>query len=244
MYVSVLYTELIKYKRSIIPWIILLGGFLSGTTTILIVSTDSTKVNWQVLVSRGLNIINILALLLVAVITGYVFITEYHESTIGILFTYPVSRIKLYIVKCFVILLFVILLYLTFFLSTILFGFINIDGFPQMSFVLKFIEAVFLASALNFMLVPFTALISIIVKEIGVYIIVGMGYCIAYMSFINSDYSLFIPVCIPDKLVSNYFSSLYISKGDFRCIIIISAVTLLTAFIAGSIYYCNMDVYK
>lgn len=244
MFLSFVYTELLKYKRTIIPWIIGIGGLLAATTSLLLVSTEDSQVSYEVLAGRGLNLINILALILVAVFSGYVFVTEYYESTISILFTYPVSRFKLYIVKYFVILLMVISLYLAFFLSTIIFGFINIRKLPSMDFALNFMKLIFVVSCTNFVLVPVTTLVSIIIKEIGTYIIVGMSYCIAYICFINSEYSLFIPVCIPDKLVANYFIPERISKADFKGIVIVSVITFLSTFFIGAVCYSKSDIYK
>lgn len=244
MFTALVYTELIKYKRTILPWMIGIGGFMTAGTALLFVSNENSQVSWNALATTSLNCMNILALLLVAVFTGYVFIGEYHENTASILFTYPVSKSKIYVVKYFVVLLLVISLYLIFFLSTILFGFIDIGAFPSLGFFLKFIKLTFLMSIMNFVLVPVTALISMIIKGIGTYILVGMSYFLVYISFINSDYSLFIPTCIPAKLVSNYFISEYISKADFRGIVIVCAVTFLSTFFIGAVYYSKSDVYK
>jgi bacitracin transport system permease protein len=244
MFLELVYTELIKYKRSVVIWIIGIGGFLSAVTALLLVSTENSKVRWEVLIGRGMNIMNLLALLLVAVFTGYVFVTEYQESIISILFTYPVSRFKLYIVKYVVIFLFVNFLYLIFFLSTMLLGFIYMGEFLSMGLLLKFIKLTFEVSTFNFVLVPITALFSIIIKEMGTYILVGMSYFIVYIGFIHSDYSLFIPSCIPDKLVVNYFSSGYISKTDFIGIVIVSVVIFSVAFLISAFCYLKSDVYK
>jgi len=221
-----------------------IGGFLTAGTAFLSVSTDNPQVSWSTLATVSLNCINILALLLIAVFTGYIFIGEYHENTVSILFTYPISKFKIYVVKYFIVLLLVLSLYLIFFLSTMLFGFIGIGGFPSIEFLQKFLKLTFIMSVMNFVLVPVTALFSIIIKAIGTYIFVGMGYFLVYISFIDSDYSLFIPPCLPAKLVSNYFISEYISKVDFRGITIVSVVTFLSAFFIGAVYYSKSDVYK
>jgi bacitracin transport system permease protein len=244
MFTALVHTELIKYKRTVLPWMIGIGGFLTAGTALLFVSTENSQVNWNILAVVSLNCINILALLLTSVFTGYVFICEYHQNTAGILFTYPLSKFRIYLIKYFVILILVTSLYLIFFLSVMLFGFLGIGNFPPVDFLLKFLKIILIMSVMNFVLVPVTALISIIIKGIGTYIFVGMGYFLVYISLINSDYSLFIPTCIPAKLVSNYYISEYISKSDFCGIIIISAVTFLSAFFIGAVYYSKSDVYK
>jgi bacitracin transport system permease protein len=244
MFTALIYTELMKYKRTMLPWLILAGGFLTAGTALLFASTETPQVSWNTLATTSLNCINILALLLVSVFTGYVFVGEYQENTVSILFTYPVSKLKIYIVKYFIVLLLVISLYLVFFLSAILFSFLSIESFPNMYFFQKFLKLTFIMVAANFVLVPVTALISMILKGIGTYIFVGIGYFLLYISFINSNYSLFIPTCIPAKLVSHYFILGYMSKADFRGVSIVTVITFLSAFIIGAVYYVKSDVYK
>jgi hypothetical protein len=76
MFPGLIYAELIKYKRTIIPWLIGTGGLLVATTALLLVTTENPQVTWEVLAGKSLNFMNLLSLLLVAVFTGYVFVTE------------------------------------------------------------------------------------------------------------------------------------------------------------------------
>ena len=244
MLTTLLYTELFKYKRTILPWMIVIGGFLTAGTAYLFVSTENSEVSWNILAYTSLSCINILGLLLVAVFTGYVFVGEYKENTASTLFTYPVSKSNIYIVKYFTVFLLVISLFLILFLSTILFGVLNIKSLPSVEFLLKFLKLTIIMSIMNFVLVPVTALINMVIKGIGTYIFAGMGYFLVYISFINSNYSFFIPTCIPTKLLSNYFISEYISKSDFIGIVIVSVVTFSLASLIGAIYYSKSDLVK
>lgn len=239
---SLINTELIKYKRTIIPWMILIGGLLTSGTAMLLVSTENPQVDWDTFAVRGLNCMNLLALLLVAVFTGFVFVGEYHENIDKILFTYPVSRLKFFISKFFVVFLLDISLYLVFFIFTMLFGLTYIGYFPALKFCLKLIEITLILAVIHFVLVPVTVLVSILIKGVGTYLFMGMGYFMLYISFINSDYSSFIPVCIPDKLVANYFISEIISRSDIIGIVAVCTITFLSTFILGAVYYSRQDV--
>lgn len=244
MFGAILYTEVKKYKRTMIPWLVGIAGFLTAGTAFLLVSAGNSQVSWTAFAARGLNCINPLALLLVAVFTGHTFAGEYSEGVISILFTYPVSRFRLYAAKHLAILLLIVSLYLAFFLSVMFFGLINIGSFPGADLLLKFFKAMALTSGVSFVLVPVTALISNIVKAAGTYLLAGMGYITAYMIFIGSDYGLYLPPCIPDKLAANYLVKQCLGKTDFQWIAVVCTATFLSAFITGAVYYSKSDVYK
>ncbi len=241
MFPGLVSIEIKKCKRTFIPWMILIGGVLTAFIAFMMTSYGNYEKSWANLAAMGLNFVNLLALLLVAVFSGYVFVTEYHESTISILFTYPVSRLKLYVAKYSVILFWVIILYLIFFVSIMGIGFLSMRQLPQTDFLIKFIKLMPLIIISNFVLVPVTVLMSIVIKGIGTYILAGMGYFVAYMSFISSDSGVYMPPCIPDKLAKNYMVMEYMGKADFRAMIIVSAVTFLSAFLIGAVCYCRNE---
>ncbi|MDF2989326.1 MAG: hypothetical protein K0R50_4836 [Eubacterium sp.] len=241
MFKDLICTELSKYKRTAIVWMIIAGGFLTSVTAYLLVSSDSQKSDWETYAATGFNCINLLALLMVAVFTGYVIIGEYHGGTIGTIFTYPVSRVKVLLSKYLIILLFVAAFYLVFLVSAILFGVINFGEFPTGDYILKLFGFSLLMAGTNFVLVPVTAVISLLVKGAATYLFSGMGYFVIYISFINSDFNYLIPVCSPNKLVENYFISEYLTGTDINSVSIVLAVTFLTALATSIVYYVKSD---
>ena len=236
MFVRLIMAELSKYKRTFIPWVIVLGGLLAAGTAFLQVSTDYSEVTWKLLAQSGFFCMNLLALLLTSIFAGVIFIGEYHEGMSGILFTYPVSRLKLYITKFVAAFLMVISLYIMFFISTMVIGFISIGSFPAREFMEGLIRLTALVIVANFVLLPLTALISLVVKAIGTYILVGMGYFLVYASFNSSDFSTFIPPCLSSKLTFDYLTAQCINKSDYPGIIAVSMVTFFCAFIIGEFY--------
>lgn len=238
---DILLTELMKYKRTAILWMILIGGFLTAGTGFLLLSSEEGPAGWEGYFATGMNCINLLALLLIAVFTGYVLIGEYQEGTAKVLFTYPVSRIKIFISKHFVVFCFVILLYFTFFISALIFGTAYTGELPAGEFMFKMLKFSLLMSVMNFILVPVTSAISLIIKGTGTYLFVGMGYFAIYVSFINSDYSLLIPPCIPNRLIENYFISEFISSAQTINIVVVSALTFIVFLTAGAAYYWKSD---
>ncbi len=243
MFLNLIYTELIKYKRTPVFWIIAIGGVLSAGTAMLLVTSQKAIATWDDFAVAGLNGINLVALFVIAVITGYVISGEYQQSTIGILFTYPVSRIKLFTLKQAVMLIFSICLYISFMVSAFLFGIVFI-GVPEWKLILKLLRLIFIMAGLNFVLVPFTSFICLVVKSVGTSIFTGMGYFISYMCFINIKNSLYIPTCTPNRLVDNYFLKENIGRGDIKGILAVVASVFITTVLMSAVYYSKHDVYK
>ena len=243
MFLSLIYTELIKYKRTPVFFIVAIGGFLTAGTAMLLVTSQKSVATWDGFAAAGLNGINLVALFVIAVITGYVISGEYQQSTIGILFTYPVSRIKLFTLKQTVMLIFSICLYISFLVSAFLFGIVFI-GVPEWKLILKLLRLIFIMAGLNFVLVPLTSFICLLVKSVGTSIFTGMGYFISYMCFINIKKSLFIPTCTPNRLVDNYFLTESIGRGDVKGILTVSASVFIISVLISTVYYSRHDVYK
>lgn len=241
---DIVITEFMKYKRTAIIWMILIGGFFSAGTGFLLVSSHDIPAGWENYTVVSMNCINMLALLLTAVFTGYVIMGEYQESTVRVLFTYPVSKIRIFISKHLVVLVFVMMLYMVFFISAVLFGTVYTGNLPAVEYMLKLLKFSLIMGCMNFILAPLTSVTSLLIKGSGTYLFVGMGYFLTYMSFINSDYSLIVPSCIPNKLIENYFISEFISNVQLTGIVVVSAVTFIAAFVTGAVYYWKSDCLK
>ncbi len=241
MFKSLIYTELIKYKRTAVIWMIAAGGFLTSVTAFLLVSSTSKKSDWETYAATGFNCINLLALLMVSVFTGYVIIGEYHGGTISTIFTYPISRLKVLLIKYLIILFFVTAFYLVFIVSALFFGVIHFRELPTGDLIIKLIRFSLVMSGINFVLAPVTAVIGLLGKGAASYLFAGMGYFVIYISFINSDYSYLIPACSPNKLVENYLVSEFLTKNDINTIAAVMAATFLTALVTSGVYYIKSD---
>lgn len=242
MILTLVLIELKKYKRTAIPWMIAAGGSLPAGVAIFVALTDYQKVNWDVYTVKGLDYMNILALLLVAVFTGFVFAGENTNNIDNILFTYPVARIKFFISKFIVILFFTFTLYLSFSFFTMLFGVLGIGSLPDMTIIFKLLEISLLLSAVQFVLVPVTMLFIVFVKGAATCLFAGMAYFVFYISFFSTEISLYIPVCMPDKLAAEYFNHGVLSSSDITSIAAICAIVFLSAVIIGAGFYLKQDV--
>jgi len=244
MLAGMVYTELLKLKRTILPWIVALGGILPACIALLMVSSENSKVTWELLAVSSLNYMNMSALLLIAVFIGLIFAGEYNTNTISILFTYPVSRFRFYIGKLITILIVVIVIYLVLFISTLAFGIAGVKNFPSGEFLVKFFKFSLVVAVLNFVFVPVTVLACNLVKGVATSVVTGMCYVLVYMCFLGSDSGLYIPVCTPSMIISNSFVSNSINATDSRSIILIAGITFLISFLISAVNYSNSDIYR
>ena len=242
MIFTLVHMELKKCKRTIIPWTITAGGLLPSGVGIFVSLTDYQKVSWDIYAMKGLNYMNILALLLVAVFTGFVFAGENTNHIDNILFTYPVARIKFFVSKFIVILLFTFSLYLAFFLFTLLFGISGIGSLPGRTTILKLLEISVISTAVQFVPVPLTMITIIFVKGAATYLFAGMAYFVLYISFFSTEFNTYIPVCLPDKLAAEYFGHGVFNSSDTTITAAICIIVFLAAFIIGAGIYTKQDV--
>ncbi len=241
MLLYLIYTEFIKYKRTAVLWMIGIGGFITAGTGYLLVSSGNHITGWDIYSVTALNCINLLSILMTAVISGYVVINEYHGETVSNLFTYPVSRIKVFLIKFLIIFVFVMGLFIVFLVSAIFFGTFYTGELPSAPQMLKLVVLCFISAIMNFILAPVTVFIGLVIKGTATYLFVGMGYFIIYISLINSNYSYLIPTCVPNKIINSYYNSVHLTGSEVISIAIVSGITFFSAMISAGTYFLKND---
>jgi bacitracin transport system permease protein len=238
MLYGVLVSEALKYKRTLIPWLVLVGGFFPVLVASLFLLTGGSSVTWEALAGTSFNFMNMLALLLVAVIAGHAFVTEYNESRINKLFAYPVPRIVFYLVKLLVVLLAVLGMYLVFLAFAAVSGWLMTGGgLPEPGFAADMPRLLLLTAAANFSLAPLTAVLCMMLKNDGAYILAGIGYFIFFMSFAGSEYGQYILPCIPDKLLQDYLTTGQLMSANTGSLLAICAAAFLILSGIGAACY-------
>jgi hypothetical protein len=183
-----------------------------------------------------------LALLLVAVFAGHSFVSEYRDSRANMTFIYPVPRFMLYAVKLLTICLPVLGMYLAFIVSVATAGCIFADGLPDKYFTGDYLLLVLLVAAANFAIVPVTAVVSAVMKNAGAYILAGVAYFIAYMSFAESDAGRYILPCVPDKLLKDFTATGQLMAADTGGMLLACAAAFLLAFCLGAACYTRWEI--
>jgi ABC-type transport system involved in multi-copper enzyme maturation permease subunit len=244
MFINMINIEFLKYKRSIVPWLVVFGAFLPSLTTVLYFSSEKKQVTWDMLFLTAYSSMNQLALLLFAVITGFVFAGEYHDKTCNILFTSAVSRFSFFISKLFVVLIIISTVYVLLDFFTIALGYTYIKSFPAIGLLYKCLKTNMAVISLNFAIIPITIFICTLFKEIISAVVAGMCLVISYIIFVNSKFVNFILSCFLQVFVNKYFSSFQILSGEYFKLVLITLITFVIGFAGSAYYYCKANVYK
>jgi bacitracin transport system permease protein len=240
---GVMATEVMKYRRTIVPWLAVVGGFFPALVALLFLLTGSSPVTWEALAGTGLGFMNMLALLMVAVFAGHAFVSEYRDSRVSMLFAYPVPRIMLYTVKIVAVIFPVLGMFLVFYASTAVAGLVFAGGQPNApGFAADMLGLLLLAAAASFSLVPMTVVVSVAVKNAGGYILAGVVYFIAYMSLADSEYGTYAPPCVPDRLLKDYLAAGKLVSTDTGGMLAVCAAAFLLMFCVGALCYARWEL--
>ncbi len=241
MLIHVMAVEALKYRRTLVPWLAAAGGIFPAFVALLFLLTGNLPVTWEALESTGLNFMNMLALLLVAVLAGQTFVCEYHGGKINGSLAYPIPRLLLFAGKLLILLLPVLGMFLVFLLSTVASGSLFIGGRPPAGFIRDMLGLVLLSAAANFALVPLTAVVSMALKNAGAYILSGVAYFIVYMSFAGSDYVRYVPPCVPDGLLKSYLSTGQIVSKDAGTMLAACAAFFVLTLCIGAVWHARWE---
>jgi len=234
--------EIMKYRRTFIPWLVVVGGFFPVFVALLFLLTNDIAVSWEILGSMSLNFMNMLALLLVAVFAGHAFTSEYRDSRINQTFIYPVPRFTLYIVKFLIVCLFVLSMFLAFMVFLAAAGCVFAGELPDSHFAGDYMLLLLLTAAADIAIVPVTAAISVAAKNAGSYILAGVAYFITYMSFAESDAGRYIIPCVPDRLLKDFFATGQLISADTGGMLLTGAAVFLLAFCLSAACYTRWEI--
>lgn len=100
---NIMYTELLKLKRSNILWLTIIGAVLPALITTF---GEFKDMNWTNLLNNNLLFLNVMiGPMLLSMLAGYVVVREYNDNTINQLFVYPHRRVTILFAKMVVVLL-------------------------------------------------------------------------------------------------------------------------------------------
>ncbi|MFS0919618.1 ABC transporter permease [Brevibacillus sp. 179-C 1.1 NHS] len=157
---NVLYTELLKLKRSNIIWLTIIGGLLPVCITTV---GEFPHMDWNNLLINNLLFLNVMiGPMLLALIAGFVVVREYTENTVNQLFVYPQSRVTILIGKMIVILLLTASIFLINYALIWLSGSIIGDHPIPSDFFWKHTKAYVWMFSLHALLIPLTMAAGII----------------------------------------------------------------------------------
>ncbi|MCY6369629.1 ABC transporter permease [Clostridium ganghwense] len=241
---NILYTELLKLKRSKMLGLILIGAILPVLMNVLICKTNKNmSFQWDGYLKNTIIItLLVMAVALFALVTGFIFSREYSEKTINNMFTYPVERAKLLGAKLVIMFIVILSTFLLTYVLSIASGFLFKHGPLTKECALKYLTLYLKESIMQFALVPIAAFLSLISKNVISSIGLGLSAAFINLFVANSDkYIVVFPWSVPAAFgVSNLgfnMEQLSYNKG------VISLTTIfIVSLIAMFVYAYRSDV--
>lgn len=231
---NMIYSELLKLKKSYIISISLICGVIMSILMILgnllggiCMSFEKFACNIQQMNFSVLNII------LFALISAYVFSREFTDKTANILYAYPISRVKIFISKLITIYVLIFLVYFVQCISIYLSYYITDGIIPSSTLLMVHIKANIISLLFQFLLIPIPILIANITKNIMIPIVYGiLSFITVVFIGSSSPYASYIPLMAP-QISAEYF---YFPKDIIFNHIIISSTLCFILFMPICIY--------
>lgn len=239
---NIIYCEFLKFKRSKFLLIIICTFSIFSSICLSTQIRENNSFIWENYLGNTFILNNMfLFISIFTLITAYTFIEEYKNKTLYNLFTYPMSRIKIFMAKLIVILLIIVGSELISYLICILLGLIFIDSPLTLNTFTMYLKSLFLSTISNFCLIPIIATLCILSKNIIIPIIFGLSVCILNPITLTFKYNIFFPFSIP-LLVSNYNIINLKFHISFTYIIVVLTITFLLGLILSITMFTNQDI--
>lgn len=165
--------EMLKLKHTKLYWAVWLPVILGNLVSLLVMlpkmtaSGEAASANLQEIFYRQGNVFTILGPFMFALITGYIIAREYSDRTINQLFTYPVSRIRIFTAKLCVIFTMIFLISALSCMAVILSGTVKVlAGAASFQMLIDGIRMNLLSCLLSFGTIPLAAAVSMVGKSV------------------------------------------------------------------------------
>lgn len=239
---NVIYSELLKLKKSSVIFLVLIGGLTSPLIldiSILVLHQKNRTFESYIYNTEGLSYMFVYGILF-TIIAGYIFAREYANRTASSLYSYSCNRTKIFVGKLIVIYL---LMFITCIIQCIsvyagyykLFGNLNID------LVLRDLKINIQALLFQMALIPIPIFLANLKKTITLPIIYGVfTLCIQAMtSGSDSIYSKYNPFLGSLYLFENTYN---MKSNDVHFMAVISFVIFTLTIAAAFYHHKKMDI--
>jgi bacitracin transport system permease protein len=241
---NLLYTELLKFKRSEMFFISLLGaaaapilsfvGFLfineRNPLDPILFADAFTQTNFY--------IVGLIGLLLYGVITSYLFSREYTENSLKSLLAIPVSRVDYIISKLLVLFIWISILSLEAWILTFLLGLIGqFEGLSAAILVSSFKEYM-LGGSLLFLLSTPIIFVTLLIKNYVPTVVFTIAIAMVNILIVNTEYRSIFPWSAALVITLNRFPPEYPPEVATISIILTSLIGLVAALV----YFMRADI--
>ncbi|CAB1239284.1 ABC transporter permease [Clostridium luticellarii] len=238
---NIIYCELLKLKRSYTSSLILIGG--TAMTILMFLARFITE-SEMIYEKYAYNIdqINFLMIypILFTLAAAYVFSREFSDKTASTLYTYPVSRFKIFMGKLISIYVLIFITYIVESLSIPVSYYFLHGAIPEYSLMITTVKAQACSLLFQFLLIPIPVLIVNMSKNMTIPSLYGiLSFVLNTLLMDKTEHLEYIPTAYP------YLSAAYIyNLRDIRLsCIIIGTVSIFILFISASLYsFCSQDI--
>ncbi|BCZ49232.1 ABC transporter permease [Clostridium gelidum] len=253
---NIIYSEFIKLRKSFIFIIALIGGvlmpgvqFVGAIGTVAEHYNEIQQVSIEPFLKSYIGNIEVMSfqftyIIIFSLIAAYIFSREFTDKTSNILYTYPISKIKIFIGKFITIYILILFVYIIQFITTYLSLYIAWGELPSAEFISNDMKVNLYSVLLQFLLIPIPVLIANITKNIIFPIVYGVLGAVIEMLLMGitikgSIYGQFCPLLLPSLPFYHYH------MGDPIDFVITSGSAVITfgVFMFLCIYHCsNADI--
>lgn len=234
---NIIYSEFLKLRKSYIISISSIGGVIMSAVMALANLTAGITMSFEKF-AGNIQQMNLLMLngILFSLISGYVFSREFTDKTASIVYTYPVSRMKIFMSKLFTVYMIIFLVYFIQCISTYLSYYVANSIVPSSTLIVNDIKANIVSMLFQFLLISIPILIANITKNIMMPVVYGVLSLIS-LGFIGMDspYIDYFPLAAP-YISAKYF---YLPRGINFNHMIIPSILCFVLFITICIYEFN-----
>ena len=234
---NLLYTELLKLKRSNMFLVSIIGTAVAPFMCFISYLMKKKErpdipLKFDMFFSdTNLYIVLLIGVLLYGVITAYIFNREYVENTLKNLLTIPVSRISLVMSKLILLFIWIMILTTTAWVLTLIFGLIGqFEDFSTTILIKSFKEYV-AGGSLLFLLSTPTIFVTLLFKDYVPAIVFTIAVTMVNVLIYNSKYSAVYPWSAVNVVASNVFHPEYPMEYSYISIIVTSVIGLTAAII-------------
>jgi ABC-2 type transport system permease protein/bacitracin transport system permease protein len=175
------------------------------------------------------EMVNLLILytILFSLITGYVFSREHEEKTSNILYSYPMTRIKIFMAKLITIDILILCVYLIELISIYLGYYFLYKKLPESTFIVNHIIQSIYSLIFQYLLIPIPILITNISRNIMAPVVYGIIVDILKGTIANEYFPFFAPYYfVMETYKPNLTKITYSAVGSIICFIIFMGISI------------------
>ncbi|WP_308638030.1 ABC transporter permease [Paenibacillus silvisoli] len=233
--------EWLKWRRSRMLWMILLGALLPIALVFLIQLNSSEPFDWKALFTNNLFIMTMLMCpALFALLTGYLFAREFQERTVNNLLTGPYSRNKVMTAKFLIALPVLFSVVLLAFLLTFGIGFFFTSKLPTSDVLFGIMGKYGLLFILEYALVPLSAAVALLWRSYIPAMGLGVFAVVSIITIMQSKFIMYYPWSAPLNFILNVSPDL--NSVTIGATSIGAAFLIPLVFIA--VYFRRSDVHS